>query len=529
MEDMSWRALLRAGSGEPIFVHIGPPRAIAVMGTCSELRQSIGHWLDNWVQEHAHLLDPLADASLCTAQRAAVLCNKLALCTQHGLGLRAELKVRDSASLLGMDSSIKAFEPSFWRVLRNLQGRRSEIEYSCDENTFVALFNAEPMKSTWLCKAEEGVDWCDSKDPSDTDRDNFELITGYDEDVETKVKFDDLITGTQDGDWLQVAMENCVGNMQDVWLPLQDARGEPNMLELDESLSDEKQASLKATANLIGEQLNCFMHPVLDQQQAANLMDAGSLDCIAQLLPDADYSLSLVQAQVASRSTAAEFDAHLEQVNEYYQVWDHFAVCSGASEIEDADDYVCMPKVPVLADSQREGLQAMHRRPLENRCDNIGHLILSQCAQSIPAPMGILCTQSHEQLNQDRVSEYQREMASCSASCCPTVLVYRVKADIQHESRLCVLDGHHKLEAARRLRAERIKSGGALPRLNFLIIAHSGSEEDSGEREWCDRREEVWRDRELVQWMLKASYDCIDASKESLPEALPSKFWAEPL
>lgn len=142
-----------------------------------------------------------------------------------------------------------------------------------------------------------------------------------------------------------------------------------------------------------------------------------------------------------------------------------------------------------------------------DECDNLGHVVL----RLWPTARGLLATQPESRLNESRVAEYMAQMEHAIGSCSPTVLCYQPQGGFKE--RLLVLDGHHKLEAARRLRNKRKdEERRPAPRLNFLIIHtnHSDITEIAQPTEgtWGER----WRQIESHQRAMRA----LDVSWRSL-------------
>jgi len=84
----------------------------------------------------------------------------------------------------------------------------------------------------------------------------------------------------------------------------------------------------------------------------------------------------------------------------------------------------------------------------------------------------LLPTQPPEAFDEATVAAYVarlRDAADDSAR--PTALLFEVQADVHLQSGYMVLDGHHKIEALRRLSRERKMAGEVPPRINFLIIS----------------------------------------------------------
>ena len=157
---------------------------------------------------------------------------------------------------------------------------------------------------------------------------------------------------------------------------------------------------------------------------------------------------------------------------------------------------------PLPAEDVQVRFHEMSQRSVAQLADTSTELNLGQllrCPNACPSLHGILTMQPAGELNSETVAGYMQQMVSENGSSrAPTVLLYRVGG--VHGDRLVVLDGHHKLEAARRLRQCASTVTCVAPQLNFLIIDPLN---EHGESRWTSCEQVSWPHPESCHKVLK--------------------------
>ena len=232
-----------------------------------------------------------------------------------------------------------------------------------------------------------------------------------------------------------------------------------------------------------------FMCPVRDGP--AELLHASNLSLIGQLLPNGHYvarwhQLPLMSAE-DERLHQRDCDAILR--------FSPSEVCSsvawndqtaGAPKLHET--FLCLPRGALPDPATR---QAMATWAAEDAvqpsaedwalrdADLTGEFLcrtrLVLCSCHWPRMHPLLPTQPAEALDEATVEAYvaQLRAADCD-SARPTALLFEMQADVHMQSAYMILDGHHKIEALRRLSRERRmagEAGEAAPRINFLIVS----------------------------------------------------------
>ena len=138
----------------------------------------------------------------------------------------------------------------------------------------------------------------------------------------------------------------------------------------------------------------------------------------------------------------------------------------------------------VLPDARtRDAIAEWSQRPFENWTllgegfrrsvrDSFCRARVALCSKHWPSMHALMPTQAPEALNEATVGTYVarlREAAEHDAR--PTALLYEMSADVHSQSGYFILDGHHKIEALRRLSRERDAALRPPPRINFLIVS----------------------------------------------------------
>ena len=235
----------------------------------------------------------------------------------------------------------------------------------------------------------------------------------------------------------------------------------------------------ESTPSEVAAQFRRFLCPVRDGPVA--LLHASTLSLIGRLLPDGCYvarwhQLPLMSAEhekLQQRDLESVLNFLPQEVRKAFS-WTDFR--TGAPHGHDA--FLCLPRGALPDPATRAAIAAWAQRPLEewDLCDadfaSFSRTRLVLCSSHWPRMHPLLTTQPPEALDEATVEAYVarlRDAADDSAR--PTALLFEMQADVHLQSAYMILDGHHKVEAVRRLSCEREMAGEAPPRINFLILS----------------------------------------------------------
>ena len=232
-----------------------------------------------------------------------------------------------------------------------------------------------------------------------------------------------------------------------------------------------------------------FMCPVRDGP--AELLHASNLNLIGQLLPNGHYvarwhQLPLMSAEderLHQRDSNAILRFSPSEITSSAAWNDHTA---GAPRLHET--FLCLPRGALPDPATRQAMATWAAedavqpsaedwalRDADLTGESLCRTQLVLCSCHWPRMHPLLPTQPAEALDEATVEAYVAQLRAADYdSARPTALLFEMQADVHIQSAYMILDGHHKIEALRRLSRERRmagEAGKAAPRINFLIVS----------------------------------------------------------
>jgi hypothetical protein len=236
-----------------------------------------------------------------------------------------------------------------------------------------------------------------------------------------------------------------------------------------------------STPSEVAAKFRRFLCPVRDGP--GELLHTSTLSLVGRLLPDGRYVARWHQLPLMTTEDEKihqrDFDSILKfSASEVCEAWnDPTAGAPNGHEM-----FLRLPRgaLPDLATREAMAACALDGQLAEDWAlrdadfTSICRARLVLCSCHWPRMHPLLPTQPPEALDEATVAAYVaslrlRDAADDSAR--PTALLFEMKADVHLQSAYMILDGHHKIEALRRLSCDRRMAGEAAPRINFLVIS----------------------------------------------------------
>ena len=243
---------------------------------------------------------------------------------------------------------------------------------------------------------------------------------------------------------------------------------------------DGSEAREEFTPSEVAAKLRRFLCPVRDGP--SELLHPSTLSLIGRLLPDGHYVARWHQLPISTAEHEQRHQRDAEAVLNFSPgvvrsavAWCDFTAGAPLGH----ETFLCLPRGAVPDPATREAVAAWAQRPLEEwslrdatDATSLDRTRLVLSSSHWPRMHPLLPTQPSESYDHATVAAYMRRLHDAADdSARPTALLFEMQADVHLQSGYMILDGHHKIEALRRLSHERGLAGEAAPRINFLVIS----------------------------------------------------------